>query len=119
MSNDLRTLSSEFRKILQNRDVIAIDQDPLGIMGKLVQKNNSVRIYAKPVTPVTHGITSFAVAVVNMDESAVKSLGLVNIGGYNLRNLWTGEDFGVVFPTQEYHVTLQPTSAAMIKLTLR
>ncbi|PIO66777.1 alpha-galactosidase [Teladorsagia circumcincta] len=97
MSNDLRTLSPEFRKILQNRDVIAIDQDPLGIMGKLVRKNSNVRIYAKPVTPVINGLTSFAVAVVNMHESAVEevrftfeSLGLVNIGGYYLRNLWTG-----------------------------
>ncbi|KAK6011771.1 hypothetical protein OSTOST_23133, partial [Ostertagia ostertagi] len=37
MSNDLRVLKQEFRDILLNRDVIAIDQDPLGIMGKLVR----------------------------------------------------------------------------------
>ncbi|ETN82709.1 hypothetical protein NECAME_17654 [Necator americanus] len=38
MSNDLRTLEPEFREILLNRDVIAIDQDPMGIMGKLIHK---------------------------------------------------------------------------------
>ncbi|VDO42461.1 unnamed protein product [Haemonchus placei] len=125
MSNDLRTLSSEFREILQNRDVIAIDQDPLGVMGKLVRKNDSVGIYVKPVTPVINGLTSFAIAVVNMNQVEIKkvrftfeSLGLVNIGGYNLRNLWTGQDFGVVSPTYEYHVELQPTSVSMIKLTI-
>ncbi|KAK6038511.1 hypothetical protein COOONC_23984 [Cooperia oncophora] len=68
MSNDLRTLNAEFREILQNRDVIAIDQDPLGVMGKLVKEDFDVRIYAKPVTPVINGLTSFAVAVVNMNE---------------------------------------------------
>uniref|UniRef100_A0A7I4YZ10 Alpha-galactosidase n=1 Tax=Haemonchus contortus TaxID=6289 RepID=A0A7I4YZ10_HAECO len=125
MSNDLRTLSSEFRTVLQNRDVIAIDQDPLGVMGKLVRKNDSVGIYVKPVTPVINGLTSFAIAVVNMNQIEIKkvrftfeSLGLVNIGGYNLRNLWTGQDFGVVSPTYDYHVELQPTSVSMIKLTI-
>lgn len=36
MSNDLRTIKQEFRDILVNKDVIAIDQDPMGIMGRLV-----------------------------------------------------------------------------------
>lgn len=36
MSNDLRTIAHEFRAVLLNRDVIAIDQDPLGRMGRLV-----------------------------------------------------------------------------------
>jgi hypothetical protein len=36
MSNDLRTISSEFREILQNREVIAVDQDPLGVQAKLL-----------------------------------------------------------------------------------
>ncbi|KAK5970414.1 Alpha-galactosidase [Trichostrongylus colubriformis] len=125
MSNDLRTLTAEYRKILQNRDVIAIDQDPLGVMGKLVRKDGSVGIYVKPVTPVINGLTSFALAVVNMDQSnseevrfTYESLGLVNIDGYKLRNLWSGEDLGMVFPTQELHVVLPPTSASMFKLTL-
>ncbi|VDK28957.1 unnamed protein product [Gongylonema pulchrum] len=36
MSNDLRMIAPVFREILLNRLVIAIDQDPLGIMGRLV-----------------------------------------------------------------------------------
>lgn len=36
MSNDLRMIAPVFRDILLNRRVIAIDQDPLGIMGRLV-----------------------------------------------------------------------------------
>jgi alpha-N-acetylgalactosaminidase len=34
MSNDLRALRSQYKAILQNKNVIAINQDKLGIMGK-------------------------------------------------------------------------------------
>lgn len=36
MSNDLRKLKPEFKKILQNKAVIAVNQDKHGIMGKRV-----------------------------------------------------------------------------------
>jgi hypothetical protein len=36
MSNDLRKLKPEMKKILQNKAVIAVNQDKLGIMGKRV-----------------------------------------------------------------------------------
>uniref|UniRef100_A0A0M3IVD0 Alpha-galactosidase n=1 Tax=Ascaris lumbricoides TaxID=6252 RepID=A0A0M3IVD0_ASCLU len=36
MSNDLRLIAPAYRNILLNRHVIAVDQDPLGIMGRLV-----------------------------------------------------------------------------------
>ena len=41
MSNDLRTISPEMKRILQNRHVIAIDQDPLGIMAHHVYTKRS------------------------------------------------------------------------------
>ncbi|VDL69442.1 unnamed protein product [Nippostrongylus brasiliensis] len=126
LSNDLRHLSQEFREILQNEGVIGIDQDPLGIMGKLVRKENSISIYVKPVTPVINGLTSFAVAFVNMDresardlEVSLESLGLVNAYGYLLRDLWMNEDLGHVSPSYVHKVALGPTSASMIKLTIQ
>lgn len=36
MSNDLRTIRPEFKEILLNKEVIAINQDPLGIQGRMV-----------------------------------------------------------------------------------
>ena len=38
MSNDLRTLNSGARAILQNKVAIAINQDPLGIQGRRLIK---------------------------------------------------------------------------------
>ena len=39
MSNDLRDIKPEFKAILQNKHVIAVNQDPLGIMGHVVVSN--------------------------------------------------------------------------------
>lgn len=36
MSNDLRFIAPAFKEILLNEKVIAINQDPMGIMGRLV-----------------------------------------------------------------------------------
>lgn len=38
MSNDLRTISSGARSILQNKMAISINQDPLGIQGRRLVK---------------------------------------------------------------------------------
>lgn len=38
MSVDLRTIRPEYKAILQNRKIIAVDQDPLGIQGRRIYK---------------------------------------------------------------------------------
>lgn len=38
MSNDLRSIDAKYEAILQNEDVIAVNQDPLGIQGRRISK---------------------------------------------------------------------------------
>lgn len=38
MSVDLRTIRPEYKAILQNKKIIAVDQDPLGIQGRRIYK---------------------------------------------------------------------------------
>lgn len=45
MSVDLRTITFPFKQILQNKDAIAINQDPLGIMGNLVYSVSTIGVY--------------------------------------------------------------------------
>jgi alpha-N-acetylgalactosaminidase len=40
MSVDLRTMRPEYKAILQNKKIIAVDQDPLGIQGRRIYKVN-------------------------------------------------------------------------------
>lgn len=47
MSVDLRTIEPKFKEILLNKDIIRVNQDPLGIQGKLVLTVSSLRIIGK------------------------------------------------------------------------
>ena len=40
MSNDLRRMRSSSKALLQNRNLISINQDKLGIQGSMIQKVN-------------------------------------------------------------------------------
>ena len=42
MSVDLRTIKPEFKAILQNKKVIEVDQDPLGIPGRRIYNVNKI-----------------------------------------------------------------------------
>jgi alpha-galactosidase len=47
--NDLSTMTDEVRDILTNRDVIALNQDPLGLQAALIRREGDVEILAKPL----------------------------------------------------------------------
>jgi alpha-N-acetylgalactosaminidase len=47
MSVDLRTIKPDYRDILQNKNMIAINQDKLGVMGKRIGGIDRVQIWAK------------------------------------------------------------------------
>lgn len=49
MSTDLRTIHPEHKAILQNSRIIAIDQDPLGIQGRIVYNVTNNLSYIFPV----------------------------------------------------------------------
>ena len=57
--NDLRTMSEETRGILTNREVIALDQDALGIQGARVLAENGVEVWTKPLQGGTMAIGVF------------------------------------------------------------
>jgi len=65
MSNDLRALDPRDRALLQNAEVIAVDQDALGVMARLMTPTDaSLQVWARPVLPAG----SCAVAAVNLGE---------------------------------------------------
>uniref|UniRef100_A0A3Q1FQB6 Alpha-galactosidase n=1 Tax=Acanthochromis polyacanthus TaxID=80966 RepID=A0A3Q1FQB6_9TELE len=50
MSNDLRTISADARRILQNKVLIGINQDPLGIQGRrIVKEKYGIEVFWRPL----------------------------------------------------------------------
>ncbi|XP_050166495.1 alpha-galactosidase A isoform X1 [Myiozetetes cayanensis] len=63
MSNDLRRISPEAKCLLQNREVIAINQDPLGRQGYRILKDKTFELWERPLSG-----RAYAVAVLNQQE---------------------------------------------------
>ena len=59
--NDLSQMSAETKSILTNKDVIAIDQDPLGKQGDRVSAEDPFEVWSKPLKD-----GSVAVALFNL-----------------------------------------------------
>jgi alpha-galactosidase len=93
--NDVRNMSSEIAAILTNREVIAIDQDPLGAQGRRVRKDGSHEVWAKQLAD-----GSRAIALLNRDTAeAGVSVSWSDIGypahlSAAVRDIWEKKDLG-------------------------
>jgi len=89
--NDVRDMSAATKAILLNKEVVAIDQDPLGKQASPV-KNGDLETWVKPLAD-----GSVAVGVVNLGATAaqasVQASDLQLAGSrYSARDLWTHTD---------------------------
>lgn len=99
MSNKLREIRPEFKEILQNKNVIEVNQDALGIQGTRVFRDKGIDIWTRPIEPVYNSYHSYAVAFVSRRVDGapypynitLQDLGLNNTYGYTIDNLF-GKD---------------------------
>jgi len=93
--NDLRNMRPEIRDILTNKEVIAINQDPLGREGERVAKNGDLEVWAKQMKD-----GSRAVVLLNRGESEQEitanweDLGYPRAISASVRDLWQHKDLG-------------------------
>jgi alpha-galactosidase len=93
--NDLKGMSPEIKEILTNKEVIAVDQDPLGREGRRVHKNGDLEVWAKQM-----GDGSRAVALLNRGASDAdiavtwEELGYPAHLSAGVRDLWAKKDLG-------------------------
>ena len=93
--NDLRSMTPEIHDILTNKEVIAVDQDPLGIQGHRVAKDGDAEIWSKQLQD-----GSRAVILLNRGSASREITANWEQIGYpahltaSLRDLWTHKDLG-------------------------
>jgi alpha-galactosidase len=92
--NDLPNMKPEIKAILTNRDVIAIDQDPLGHEGVRAYSEGEVDVWTRELSG-----GAMAIAVINAGSDRYSThpfhLNLAKLGLHspqNGKNLWTRED---------------------------
>jgi alpha-galactosidase len=112
--NDLSKMKPETAQILTNREVIAIDQDPLGKQGDRVSAVGPVEIWAKPLKGGAKAIGLF-----NRDDTALPiTLKLSDVGftgGAKARDIWQAKDLGKLQGT--YTATVPRHGVALLILT--
>ena len=111
--NDLTTMTPETVALLTNREVIAIDQDPLGKQGDRVSTEGPLEIWAKPLAD-----GSKAVGVFNRHATALsipvdfKQLGFN--GTVQARDIWQAKDLGAL--NDLYTVIVPPHGVILLKV---
>ncbi len=95
--NDVRTMSAATRDILTNGEVVAVDQDSLGVEGWMAtQVTPGLQVWSKPLRNGAR-----AVALLNRTDSAGTigvewpAIGLARGGRARVRDLWAHADRGV------------------------
>jgi alpha-galactosidase len=90
ISTDVANLSPQALAILSNKDIIAVDQDPLGRQGTIVASGNGYDVLDKPLANGDHAVVLFnkgnTAQTISINASA---LGLPSSHDYRLDNLVT------------------------------
>ncbi len=113
--NDVRAMSPATRDILTNSEVIAVDQDSLGIQGTLVsERNPDLQVWMKPLKDGGR-------AVVLLNRSALQSVisaswwRLRIVRPARVRDLWRHADLGTF--SDHFSATVPAHGAVMVRVT--
>lgn len=117
MSADIRTIKPEFRKILQNSNLIAINQDPLGIMGRrILTAATYIDVWTKPLIFNKTALVMLNQNSVNSVQATVslKELGLDKFPLYKIFDSFTSELIDVFKRENAIKLTLAPYTVSAL-----
>jgi len=113
--NDLRNMAPETKEILTNKEVIAVDQDPLGIQGHKVSDGGAVEVWMKPLSGSARAVILFnrgsATAPVSVSW---EQIGLAPGMNAQVRDLWAGKNLGLI--KDRFSANVEPHGVVMIRV---
>jgi alpha-galactosidase len=115
--NDLRRMTPSTVRILTNPEAIGINQDPLGIQGRIVRREGEIEIWAgKPLFDGSQAVLVFNPGAAPAElRLAWTDLGLEESASLYVHDLWTHQTTG---PRQRgISLSLAPTDAALLRLS--
>ena len=118
LGNDIRNMSAETKTIIMNKDVIAIDQDPLGVQGMRYKTESGLEFWFKPLeggdwamcifnrTLEARDYTIYWGAYDFHDSVSGKNTELYR-HTYKVKNLWSGKDEGTTATAKKVAIPAQ------------
>jgi alpha-galactosidase len=110
--NDLSKMDETTKSILMNKEVIAVDQDSLGIQGSRIEPP---QVWVKPLSGGAKAVALFN--YVTDDEAEPFTLMLKDLGfsgPVHARDLWAHKDLGVLHSS--YTVTVPQGGVVMLRM---
>lgn len=114
--NDLRNMSSDTKSILMNKELISVNQDPLGKQGVKIRDDGDTEVWSKQLAD-----GSRAVALLNRTDKEVsisflwKEIGYPEYLKSTVRDLWLKKDLGLF--TKKYSATVTSHSVIVLRVT--
>jgi alpha-galactosidase len=111
--NDLANMRPQIRDILTNKEVIAVDQDPLGSEGRRVWKNGDAEVWAKPMKDGSRAVVLFNRGKADHEITVIwEDLGYPNHLQAAVRDLWQKKDLGQF--AGKFTASVLPHGVAMV-----
>jgi alpha-galactosidase len=116
--NDLQGMKPEIKEILTNPEVIAVDQDPLGMQGRKVWDNGPQEVWFKPLSDGSKAVILFN----RGNETGPitvrwEDIGLFPGGSATVRDLWAKKDLGAF--TGKFETKVGPHDVAMLRIAAK
>ena len=93
--NDLRNMPNEVKEILTNREVIAVDQDSLGMQGRRVKRHGDREVWAKQLADGGRAVVLFNRGPKSQEISVSwTEIGYPQHVAAQVRDLWAHKDLG-------------------------
>ncbi|XP_014253593.1 alpha-N-acetylgalactosaminidase-like [Cimex lectularius] len=127
MSTDLDKIRPEYADILKNKKIIAVNQDPLGIQGLRVLRQNKIEVWTRKVTPANDTEYSYAIAIYSRRTdgspyefvTTLEKIGLKYAKGYTLEDLYDEVQYTpVYYPESTLTIRVNPSGVVFMKASL-
>ncbi|MGB7580960.1 MAG: glycoside hydrolase family 27 protein [Sedimentisphaerales bacterium] len=113
--NDVRNMSNDIRDILTNKEVIAIDQDPLGKQGYQFMDHPGKQIWVKELSNGCWAVCFFN----NSDEAVKLRINWANFpflaGNYEIQDLWKKQNVGTT--AKNFEGKVDALDVILVKMT--
>ncbi|KAF7268349.1 hypothetical protein GWI33_018502 [Rhynchophorus ferrugineus] len=126
MSVDLRTIEANFKEIILNKDIIAINQDKLGIQGRFILKRDKIDIWTRPISPIIDGDHTYAIGLLSnrIDgypyrvNFTLAELNLKHKSGYTIKDVYASTVINtLVKPDDVIYQKVKPSGCVLLTAT--